>query len=62
MPGWALLGRPFSASAIRAWASCDLSTASAVPLFWISYLIPLASSAAVILPVCLGSSPACTVV
>jgi hypothetical protein len=61
MPGCELCGRPFSASAMRAVAICDLSTAIAVPLFWISYLTPFASSAAVILPVCAGSTPAMTV-
>src|SRR5947199_5531157 len=62
MPGWADCGRPFSASAVRACATCDFSTAIAVPLFWISYLTPLVSSADVILPVCAGSTPASTVV
>jgi hypothetical protein len=61
MPGWAELGRPFSASAMRASAIWDLSTATAVPLLRISYLTPFASSASETLPVCFGSMPAMTV-
>ena len=42
---------------MRASGICAFVTASAVPLFWISYAMPCSSSAAVILPVWAGSSP-----